>query len=98
MSDSATDAVLDHDLFLSDRSPRNAAHLESDIARERHYSIQEVAEIWGLCENSVRELFRNEPGVLRIERPKSRYKRGYVTVRIPLSVLQRVHRRMSSVP
>jgi hypothetical protein len=55
--------VRDHNLFLKDRSPQNDANNpETDIARERHYSIQEVAEIWGLCENPVRELFKNEPG------------------------------------
>jgi hypothetical protein len=88
----------DRILFLADRNPRNGtSSLESDIALEPHYSIQEVAEIWGLCENSVRELFKNEPGVVKLERPRPRHKRRYITVRIPLSVLERVHRRMSSV-
>jgi hypothetical protein len=90
--------VHDHNLFVRDGSPqRRTNDLEVDIALERHYSIQEVAEIWGLCENSVRELFKDEPGVVRIARPKSRHKRPYITIRIPLSVLERVHRRMSSV-
>jgi hypothetical protein len=66
-------------------------------ALERHFSIKEIAEIWGLCENSVRDIFKDEPGVVRIQRPKSRYKRSYTTIRIPKSVLERVHRRMSLV-
>jgi hypothetical protein len=66
-------------------------------ALERHFSAKEIAELWGLCENSVRELFKNEPGVVRIQRPKSRWKRAYTTLRIPKSVLERVHRRMSFV-
>jgi len=74
---------------------RNGSSLEG--ALERHYSAKEIAELWGLCENSIRELFKNEPGVVRIQRPKSRWKRAYTTLRIPKSVLERVHRRMSLV-
>jgi hypothetical protein len=66
-------------------------------ALERHFSIQEVAEMWNLCENSIRAIFKSEPGVVQIERPRSRWKRGYSTLRIPQSVLERVHRRMSRV-
>jgi hypothetical protein len=66
-------------------------------ALERHFSVQQIAEMWNFCENSVRALFKNEPGVVQIERPRSRWKRGYSTLRIPQSVLERVHRRMSKV-
>jgi hypothetical protein len=66
-------------------------------ALERHFSVQQIAEMWNLCENSIRELFKNEPGVVQIERSRSRWKRGYSTLRIPQSVLERVHRRMSKV-
>jgi len=68
-----------------------------DASLEQHFSIKEIAEIWGLCENSVRDLFKDEPGVIRIQRPKSRYKRAYTTLRIPKSVIERVHRRMSLI-
>lgn len=54
---------------------------------ERHYSVTDVAKLWGLSRDSVRRLFRREPGVLVMgER--------YVTLRIPESVLERVHRRL----
>ena len=66
-------------------------------ALEKHFSIQEIADLWGLCENSVRDIFSNEPGVVRIQRPRSRYKRAYTTIRIPRSVVDRVHRRMSFI-
>ena len=66
-------------------------------ALERHLSVQEIAELWGLCENSVRDLFKHEPGVVRIEKPKGRWKRPYTTLRIPVSVVERVHRRMCCV-
>jgi hypothetical protein len=67
----------------------------TDCVLELHYSVQEIAASWGLCENAVRDLFRNEPGVVRIHRPKSRTKRAYTTLRIPRSVVERVHCRMS---
>lgn len=70
---------------------------QRDGALERHFSIQEIADLWGLCENSVRELFKEEPGVIRIQRPRSRYKRAYTTLRVPKSVLERVHCRMSLI-
>jgi hypothetical protein len=87
--------------FSSSAETLGATHANfsnsAEGALERHYSIQEVAELWGLCENSVRDIFRDEPGIVRIQRSKSRYKRAYTTIRIPLSVLYRVHRRMSLV-
>jgi hypothetical protein len=66
-------------------------------ALERHFSVKEIADSWGLCENSVREIFKSEADVVRIQRPKSRWKRAYTTLRIPESVVERVHRRMSVV-
>lgn len=61
---------------------------------ERHYSVTEVAEAWNLDEDSVRDIFRNELGVLRFGRPATNKKRAYTTLRIPQSVLDRVYRRM----
>jgi hypothetical protein len=65
-------------------------------ATERHYSVAEVAEMWQLSPNAVRKLFQNEPGVLALGEPRPKYgrRRGYVTLRIPQSVLDRVHRRL----
>jgi AraC-like DNA-binding protein len=56
---------------------------------ERHYSVNDVAKLWGLSRDSVRRIFRREPGVLVIGDK-------YVTLRIPDSVLERVHRRLSN--
>jgi hypothetical protein len=61
------------------------------VVLEQHYSAPEIAKAWHLSENAVRDLFRDEPGVLRIVRPGRRNKREYTTYRVPLSVLQRVH-------
>jgi hypothetical protein len=71
-----------------------AALTEVSRATERHYSVSEIAEMWKLSPGAVRKLFQNEPGVLAIGEPRPKFgrQRGYVTLRIPQSVLDRVHR------
>ena len=70
--------------------------IETSVHIERHYAVAEIAEIWNLSADKVRELFENEPGVLVIGERSPRHKRRYVTLRIPQSVLERVHRCLSS--
>jgi len=65
-------------------------------ALETHYTPDALGELWGLSADTVRRLFEREPGVLLIERPKTKTKRRHRTMRIPASVAQRVHRRMSN--
>jgi hypothetical protein len=62
---------------------------------EPHYTPEQVAEWWNLDMKSIRRIFRDEEGVLKFGRAVStRGKRAYTTLRIPRSVLERVHRRM----
>ncbi len=42
----------------------------------KHFSPAELAEAWGLSLETIRKLFRNEPGVLKIGRSPSRFRRG----------------------
>ncbi|MEX2264554.1 MAG: hypothetical protein WD696_21545 [Bryobacteraceae bacterium] len=59
---------------------------------ERHFSPQQIAELWGLDESTVRRIFQDEPGVLKIGKSGRRDgKRDYVTLRIPASIVRRVH-------
>jgi hypothetical protein len=60
---------------------------------ERHYTPKELAEIWRLDESTMRRMFQDEPGVLKIGSTGRRNKRDYVTLRIPESVAQRVYER-----
>lgn len=60
-------------------------------ALEKHYSVSEIATMWQLSEDTVRKVFRDEPGVLRLGSGETRRKRGYVVLRVPESVLQKVH-------
>ena len=70
--------------------------IETSVHIERHYAVTEIAEMWNLSADKVRELFEDEPGVLVIGERSPRHKRRYITLRIPQSVLERVHRRLSS--
>lgn len=62
-------------------------------ALERHYSIAEIAEKWALSENTVRRMFENEPGILAWGSEGSVGKRAYRSMRIPESVMVRIHQR-----
>ena len=59
---------------------------------ERHFTPQELGDIWQLDESTIRRIFADEAGVLRIGKANPRGKRGYVTMRIPASVAERVYR------
>lgn len=62
--------------------------------QERHFAVGEVADLWNLSPDVVRKLFEREPGVLVLADNGSRSKRRYTTLRIPQSVVERVHRRL----
>ena len=64
---------------------------------ERHFSVAEVADLWNLSQDFVRKIFQKEPGVLILGGQGSVRARRYTTLRIPESVLQRVHRRLANV-
>ena len=59
-----------------------------------YFTVGEIAEILRLSDDAVRDLFKREPGVLAIGRDRSRGKRGYLTLRIPQDVFDRVCRRL----
>ncbi len=64
---------------------------------ERHYSVAEIASMWHLGPDAIRRIFQNEPDVLVLGNGESvRSKRRYTTLRIPQSVVERVHRRLSN--
>jgi hypothetical protein len=67
------------------------------IAMEKHYSVPELAKIWFLSESTVRRIFIEEPGVLKLAHKETRYKRRYTTLRIPERVAQRVHKRLQGL-
>ena len=67
-----------------------------ETSLERHFSVAELASLWDLSEQTIRRMFAGEPGVIEWGHTESRFKRGYITMRIPESVVQRVHCRLRS--
>ena len=51
--------------------------------------------MWNYSENTIRRLFRNEPGVLKIGNPETRFRRKYFKLSIPESLLMRIHQQKS---
>ena len=47
---------------------------------ERHYTVSELAKLWFFSENTIRRLFSQEPGVIRLSRQRTRAKRGYTSM------------------
>jgi hypothetical protein len=74
------------------------AQQENVVHAERHYAVIEVADMWNLSPDKVRELFEYEPGVLVLGDRNPRHKRRYLTLRIPQRVLQRVYDRLAAQP
>ncbi len=56
---------------------------------------REVAALMGVTEPTVRRLFEKESGVIILERPETRNKQRYRTMRIPREVYERVRRRLA---
>jgi hypothetical protein len=79
---------------VSSETPRKAP---SGVALEKHYSVGELAGLWELSERTIRRIFSGEPGVLQITHSETRSKRGYSTLRVPETVVQRVHRRLQGI-
>jgi len=63
----------------------------SATALERHFTVAEVAALWNLSDDTIRNLFRDMPGVVKLGSHERRHKRGYLSLRIPESVVQKVH-------
>lgn len=67
-------------------------------AVERHYTIQEIAELWKVSAMTVRRCFEDQPGVLKLSfgRRLAGKGRPHVTLRIPESVLERFYQQRSA--
>lgn len=59
---------------------------------ERHYTVNELAAMWRLSGEFVRQLVQHEPGVTEWVRQQPG-RRRYRVLRIPQSVAERVYRR-----
>jgi hypothetical protein len=68
---------------------------EASPAWPKHYTVGELAKMWGFGRTTVRRWFEDEPGVLRLGEARIRRhrKKPYVSLRIPESVAWRVYNR-----
>lgn len=60
-------------------------------AFEKHLTVFEVAELWGLSHTTIRKIFESEQGVIMFGSDETRWSRKRKTMRIPESVIKRVH-------
>src|ERR1035437_4777885 len=65
---------------------------------EKMLTVEYIARQWQLSTDTIRRTFENEIGVLKVGHETQRiakgYRRRYYTLRIPLSVYQRVEDRL----
>lgn len=60
---------------------------------EKHYTIQELAELWGLSAVSVWRLVKVEPDVVKMKKGPKGVKTTYT---VPESVAKRIHTRLTA--
>lgn len=59
---------------------------------ETHYTLKQIAEKWSCDDETVRQAFIDEDGVLILgNENRNDGKRTYLTIRVPESVLNRVY-------
>jgi len=61
---------------------------------ERHFTVPELAEMWGFSQDFINGRFRDEPGVVHTQKKSGKGKRAYGVLRIPQSVAERVYSEM----
>lgn len=72
-----------------------------DLTFEKHFSVYELASVWGVSADTIRRAFRSEEGVIKLGHTdlkgagKRKGLRKYYTLRIPESVAARVHQRLA---
>lgn len=79
------------------RQPCSTLHLMDapNALDELVYTAEELAKLKKLHPSTIRKMFIDEPGVMRLGRGGSRNRKQYYTLRIPASVAARVFSRMT---
>jgi hypothetical protein len=81
-------------MAISDELTHPGLSMEGAAPAEQHYAPNEIAARWCLNVETIRRMFQNEPGIVVLQGPIKKGKRPYKTIRIPHSVLERVHKRL----
>ena len=69
-----------------------------EVVAPSFYTPEEVGDILKLHPGTVRRLFVDEDGVVKLGHPETRRKRQYFTLQIPADVLERVLVRLGAKP
>jgi hypothetical protein len=64
---------------------------QNDSTFERHFSIHDLSALWNLSRETIRQLIKNEPGILRVQLGRRKTMTRYS---IPESVARRVHTKL----
>lgn len=67
----------------------------TEILNEPVFTPAELSKRLRLHPSTVRKLFVDQPGVIRLGHARSRRTRQYLTLRIPVSVVERVLQQMA---
>lgn len=67
------------------RMPLPKPHIAPPDPTEPHYTVAELSQMWRVDAKTLREWFKNTPGVLRTGNVR-------LTLSVPRSVMERVHR------
>jgi hypothetical protein len=65
------------DVFFADRA-----------YTEKHYSVPDLVKIWALSDETIRQLVKDDPGVVKIRNGR---KAAHTTYRVPESAVRRIH-------
>jgi hypothetical protein len=90
-----TDADLQRLRAMVEETAERAIKTGSTHVAGTHYTVQELAVLWGFGVDKIRELFADEPGVIKIQNPAKKGKRGYTSLRIPEPIAEKVSRRLA---
>jgi len=76
---------------LSKRKRSTKKPVEDD--GKQPLTVSQAASLLNLSPDTIRRMFRNEPGIITLGTEPSRGKRGKITMRIPREVFERVKRK-----
>lgn len=83
---------------MVEETSERKAKAESAHVVGKPFTAKQLAVEWGMSPDTIRKLFEDEPGVLRLGKSTSRRgKRRYLSLRIPEEIAQRVFNRRSGV-
>jgi AraC-like DNA-binding protein len=80
------------------RAKETLAHMQARRGTRGGLTVIELAAESGWSPSTLRRMFAHEPGVSRIRHPETLHRRGYVSIRIPRDVADRVLARHARKP